>query len=302
VLRELLLLCRSVSEYLQSADMDMLASITAISDLTNKLQAMRKDSQTAFHKMYEAACTTCCKPTIRIATPTADEPQLKRKRQAPRHLQGQFVMDRFLSGAGDTVVSSGTLDSKETTLRIDLFIPILEAVLSSITDRFSKQATEFMTHIMAFSPEHWASERSKEAVSCLAAAYSLDAALALAQYDLLVSPKDADGNDDVHERTERAKCKSLASLLAYMHQKKLSAVYREIYKLLEICATIPVTSACNERSHSKLKLIKTETRSTSGDERTEALLAIAVEKQICNAMSLSSLVDTFALKPRKIKL
>ena len=87
-----------------------------------------------------------------------------------------------------------------------------------------------------------------------------------------------------------------------MHAKKLSAVYTEFYKLLEICATIPVTSACNERSHSKLKLIKTETRSTSGDESTEALLVIAVEKQICNALSLSSLVDTFALKPRKLKL
>jgi hypothetical protein len=106
----------------------------------------------------------------------------------------------------------------------------------------------------------------------------------------------------VSERTERSKCKTLASLLEYMHTKKLSAVYTEFYKLLEICATIPVTSACNERSHSKLKLIKTETRSTSGDERTEALLVIAVEKQICNALSLSSLVDTFALKPRKLKL
>jgi hypothetical protein len=31
-----------------------------------------------------------------------------------------------------------------------------------------------------------------------------------------------------------------------------------------------------------MKLIKTETRSTSGDERTEALLVIAVEKQICD--------------------
>jgi hypothetical protein len=60
-----------------------------------------------------------------------------------------------------------------------------------------------------------------------------------------------------------------------MHTKKLSAVYTEFYKLLEICATIPVTSACNERSHSKLKLIKTETKpkSTPGDERTEALHA-----------------------------
>jgi len=91
----------------------------------------------------------------------------------------------------------------------------------------------------------------------------------------------------------------IASLLEYMHKKKLSQVYSELYKLLEICATI------HERSHSKLKLIKTETRSTSGDERTdqlEALLVIAVEKQICNSLSLSSFVDTYARKPRKLKL
>lgn len=119
VLHDLLLLCRSVSEYLQSADMDMLASLTAISDLTNKLQGMRNDSQAAFHKLYEAACATCCKPGIGIELPTAEEPQLKRKKQAPRHLQGQFVMDRFLTGAGDTMVSQGTVEDKETTLRID---------------------------------------------------------------------------------------------------------------------------------------------------------------------------------------
>lgn len=193
-------------------------------------------------------------------------------------------------------------------LRVDFFVPLLDAVLSSITTRFSKRATDFMTRITAFSPENWVSEtdeKSKhftEAVRCLAAYYNLDASLAVVQYSLFISPKDNDGKDDVSERTERSKCKTLASLLEYMHTKKLSAVYTEFYKLLEICATIPVTSACNERSHSKLKLIKTETRSTSGDERTEALLVIAVEKQICNDLSLSSLVDTFALKPRKLKL
>ncbi len=127
--------------------------------------------------------------------------------------------------------------------------------------------------------------------------YSLEASWTEAQYNLFIRPKNKDGADDVQERTERSKCKNLASLLEYMY-KKLS----ELYKLLEICATIPVTSSCNERSHSKLKLIKTETRSTSGDERTEALLVIAVEKQICDALSLSSLVDAFALKPRKLKL
>jgi hypothetical protein len=80
VLRELLLLCRSVSEYLQAADMDMLASLTAISDLTNKLQVMRDDCTAAFRKLYEAACAICCTPSIGIALPTGDEPLLKRKK------------------------------------------------------------------------------------------------------------------------------------------------------------------------------------------------------------------------------
>jgi len=43
---------------------------------------------------------------------------------------------------------------QETILRIDFFVPLLDAVLSSIKTRFSKQATEFMTRITAFSPEN----------------------------------------------------------------------------------------------------------------------------------------------------
>jgi len=130
----------------------------------------------------------------------------------------------------------------------------------------------------------------------------IEASVAVAQYNLFIRSINNDGADDVCKRNERSQCKSLASLLEYMHKKKLSQVYSELYKLLEICSIIPVTYACNERSHNKLQLIKTETGSTSGDERTEALLVIAVEKQICNSLPLSSLVDTFALKPRKLKL
>ena len=102
--------------------------------------------------------------------------------------------------------------------------------------------------------------------------------MAAAQYNLFISPKDDAGHENVNKQIQQSKCKNLARLLEYMHTNKLSQEYLELYKLLEICATIPVTFARNERSHSKLKLIKTETRSTSGDKRTKALLVIAVEK------------------------
>ena len=97
-------------------------------------------------------------PTVGIAQPTAAEPQCKRKKQAPHHLQGQFVMDRFQTGAGDTVASAGNVDDKETILRLYFLVPLLDAVLCSIKCRFSKQATEFMTCITAFSPENWVNE------------------------------------------------------------------------------------------------------------------------------------------------
>ena len=72
-------------------------------------------------------------------------------------------MDRFLTGAGDTVASAGTVDDKETILRLYFFlVPLLDAVLCSIKCRFSKHATEFMTRITAFSPENWVNEADEK--------------------------------------------------------------------------------------------------------------------------------------------
>lgn len=66
--------------------------------------------------------------------------------------------------------------------------------------------------------------------------------------------------------------------------------------------TIPVSSAGCERVFSKLNLVKDELRSTMGNERLNSLMLIAVEKDIAEKQDLQILVDTFALKPRKIKL
>ena len=128
-------------------------------------------------------------------------------------------MDRFLTGSGDIVSTSGTVADKEIILRIDFFVPLLDAVLSSIKIRFSKQATEFMSRVTAFSPENWVSEtdeiskRFTESVCGHAEYYSLEASWTEAQYNLFIRPKNKDGADDVQERTERSKCKNLARLL-----------------------------------------------------------------------------------------
>ena len=117
-----------------------------------------------------------------------------------------------------------------------------------------------MTRIIAVSPENWVSEtdekskhfteevlplihsleayQSKSNIRLLYNAYyNLDAIVLLlySKAFLIISSKDNDGKDDVSERTERSKCKTLASLLECMHTKKLSAVNTEFHKRLEMC-------------------------------------------------------------------
>ena len=66
--------------------------------------------------------------------------------------------------------------------------------------------------------------------------------------------------------------------------------------------TVLVSSAGCERAFSKLCLVKDELHSTMGDERLKGLMLMAVEKNIVKDLDLQKFVDTFALKPRKLKL
>jgi len=102
------------------------------------------------------------------------------------------------------MATAGTVADRETILRIDFFVPFLDAVLSSIKYRFSKQATEFLTCMTKFSPENWVGENDEKSGSftedlrCLADYYSLEASvLAAAQYNLFIRPKNNDGADNV---------------------------------------------------------------------------------------------------------
>ena len=48
--------------------------------------------------------------------------------------------------------------------------------------------------------------------------------------------------------------------------------------------------------------MKDKLRSTMGDERLNGVMLMAVEKNIVKNFDLQTYVDTFALKPRKLKL
>ena len=70
------------------------------------------------------------------------------------------------------------------------------------------------------------------------------------------------------------------------HQKLVFPLSNNAYRLV---LTVPITVAKDERTFSKLKLIKTFCVSTMGDQRLEHLLLLACEKDITDEMDISQL-------------
>ncbi|XP_050066295.1 uncharacterized protein LOC126555414 [Aphis gossypii] len=63
---------------------------------------------------------------------------------------------------------------------------------------------------------------------------------------------------------------------------KLANIFPNLYLVLKLSITLPVTSCSVERTFSKLKLIKTKLRTTMSQDRLENLMKISCEQDIIN--------------------
>jgi hypothetical protein len=100
--------------------------------------------------------------------------------------------------------------------------------------------------------------------------------------------------------------KTPAEMTKFIHDSGLQYCMPELYKLLCVAVTLPVTSATVERSFSVLKRIKNYTRNTIGQDRLNNMAQIAIEKDLVDNDSeqfLEDVVDHFAQqKNRRIPL
>ncbi|CAF3169519.1 unnamed protein product [Rotaria sp. Silwood2] len=78
--------------------------------------------------------------------------------------------------------------------------------------------------------------------------------------------------------------------------------YPNIYRLLTIFATLPVSIATPERSFSILKLVKTYLRNSMADERLSTLTFLHIHKSTTLTTDPQDIVTEFAKRNRRIKL
>lgn len=79
-------------------------------------------------------------------------------------------------------------------------------------------------------------------------------------------------------------------------------VYPNLYKLLKVALTIPVSSATCERSFSAMKRIKNWLRNSMSQEKFTNLSIIHIERQISNNLCVEDVLNDFAKCDHRISL
>lgn len=78
--------------------------------------------------------------------------------------------------------------------------------------------------------------------------------------------------------------------------------FQNLYKLLQIAITIPVSSATCERSFSTMRRIKNWLRSSMLQQRFTNLSLLNIEKDLLNQLNTETILNKYCMKPRKSML
>ncbi|OXA48852.1 Zinc finger MYM-type protein 1 [Folsomia candida] len=92
-------------------------------------------------------------------------------------------------------------------------------------------------------------------------------------------------------------------VLNILYANGLASAYPNCETALRIFLTLPVSVASNERSFSKMKIVKNYLRSTMGQERLNALALISIGREVADDIDFDEVINDFASqKCRKIKI
>ncbi|XP_028416041.1 uncharacterized protein LOC114539612 [Dendronephthya gigantea] len=241
------------SEYLQREDMDLTSGVTAIQDLKATIASFRTDEQfDLFIKEANSFAEKWGSEVLDVsfsdASPTAS--QTKRRRRLPTHLaDGQSILDM------------STLQNNH---------------------QMANQPCEMISLSATFHPRNLTEENVPK-VEKIAQFYKRSSHRVGQQFLLFSKSKQCDDwknaykkhKNQVKERKEKGLNENspvtpwvcLPSLLDVFSDDDLHHLYPDLFEVIKIVATLPVTVASCERTHSKVKIINNYLRAAMSPER-----------------------------------
>lgn len=216
----------------------------------------------------------CSTHDITIEGPHSQDGKRKRTiREAPDYYYTSTV------GHRDEVVTS-------ENIRIQVFIPVVDRILSELRRRFSDESLAVVGSVSSVlcpnSPKFLNFSDILPLLSVYADTCGIDTTLLGAKMTIALNLLNNDlGDSLLTSNLETVLCK-LAPPVAFPN----------LLKCVKVALTLPVTSASCERSFSAMKLIKTYLRNKTGDDRLSDLAVMFIHKD--RPIDREKLINTFA--------
>ena len=241
----------------------------------------------------------------------------KRRRTIPACFRdgSSFLHDDGLVAAAQAQVAS-TSGQASSTFKRDFYLPVLDRLVSELEKRFSSDACKLLSDASVLHPTKF-DETNVEKVASIAEWYGSKSEMAANEFVLLsksnevaswkkeyfdyVKEKETAENNQITKKPQAWLC--LPTLLNVFKTNSLHNLYPNIFNVVKVVATLPVTVASCERAHSKIKIINNYLRASMSDDRLENLVQISIERDMAGRIELDSLVDKFkAAGSRKLPL
>lgn len=233
--------CLPLCKTLQKESIDMKQMVYVSKSCITELQSLRQNAEHEFSAIFKCAESVAQDLEVEIKTPRVCGKQRNRS--------------NILA-----LVGSNDPPNTESYYRVNVFVPFLDFFINQLKERFEKHESVFLGFQCLFEPFN---DSCAEKLFNLVQFYSED--MKSAPRDILIELKLWRNYIQTHRQglTDNINSVSISNALDCCD----ATLYPNIYKLLKILCTLPVTTCTPERTFSTLKRIKTYLRNTTGQVR-----------------------------------
>lgn len=270
LMQPILQLILKVSSYLQTSNLELFNAVSLVQSLRSSLNELRI-SNNEFLTIFKNTQEMCEENDIVI-------PKVKNRKVSQK-------IDNNLSSHQHNFLT------KSDEMKITVFFPLLDVLLSGIDSRFKQETSDLITTIGKL-----INLELDVTSSCL---YILENLINVQTQELLAEIKLLKNVQDTPKGTS-SKC--IYEWLDWFAFGGRSNTFNNFFKCLKYFVVIPVTSCGCERSFSKMTIVKSKLRSTMKQERLNALLFLFIEQELTSNVNIEDVIDDFKNVPTKRRI
>lgn len=258
---------KNVSVQLQSAHVDLAVAADFIASLKEMLA---EKEVVAFTGVWEAAAQMCMEMGFSVPLrPTRERRQVR--------------LPNFDSSSTEASGFRPTLHSGDD-FRDNLFLPLIHCLREELDARFGEESLDQLRTIAVCLPssQTFLDFLDYEKLRVMCEKFGLDA----------VEMRDTELSTARRYLCDKHKTNPLLSLCDVLQFLNIE-LFPNLHRIVKILATLPVTTANNERAFSTMRRIKTHLRASMSDQRLNSLALISTEKDIALEIPMHVLVQSF---------